>query len=75
MQMRTKGINYQKPPEWTQKLPRTADAFYINGHRRLYHNRISKLINAKGATERFVATIGEIYRCNMRQRSAGYRRQ
>jgi len=49
MQMRTKGINYETPPEWTQKLPRTADAFYVDSHRRLYHNRIAKLLDTKGA--------------------------
>jgi DNA helicase-2/ATP-dependent DNA helicase PcrA len=49
MQMRTRGINYENPPVWTQRLPRTADAFYIDNHRRLYYNRIAKLLDTKGA--------------------------
>ena len=48
MQMRTKGINFDQPPQWTRALQRTADAFYVDGHRRLYHNRIATLLNTKG---------------------------
>lgn len=47
MQMRTKGINFDPPPAWTQKLPRTKDAFYVDTGRRLYHNRIAKLLDTK----------------------------
>ena len=48
MRMRTKGINFDQPPQWTQRLQRTADAFYVDSHRRLYHNRIAKLLDNKG---------------------------
>ena len=48
MQMRTKGINYDTPPAWTQRLPRTNEAFFIDLHRRLYHNRIANLLDIKG---------------------------
>ena len=48
MKMRTKGINFDPPPQWTLKLQRTAYEFYVDGHRRLYHNRIATLLNAKG---------------------------
>ena len=44
MKMGTKGINYDQPPAWTQKLKRTNSNYYINGHQRLYHNRIAKLL-------------------------------
>lgn len=49
MQMRTKGINFDTPPQWTQKLPRTSDTFYVDSYRRLYHNRIAKLLDIKRA--------------------------
>jgi len=48
MQMQTKGINYEMPPERTRWLGSATDAFYIDSHRRLYHNRIAKLLDAKG---------------------------
>jgi DNA helicase-2/ATP-dependent DNA helicase PcrA len=48
MQMRTKGINFDPPPQQTRMLPRTNDAFYVDRHRRLYHNRIATLLATKG---------------------------
>lgn len=48
MRMRTKGINFHPPPHGTRKLKRTADTFYVDGHRRLYHNRIATLLDIKG---------------------------
>jgi DNA helicase-2/ATP-dependent DNA helicase PcrA len=47
MQMRTKGINYDPPPQMTRILPRTDDAFYVDRHGRLYSNRIAKLLHTK----------------------------
>ncbi|NNM84941.1 MAG: DNA helicase UvrD [Phycisphaerales bacterium] len=49
MQMRTKGINYENPPAWTQKLPRTDNRFYVDNRRRVYYNRIAKLLETNGA--------------------------
>ena len=43
---KTKGINFQQPPEWTMRLKRSNLAYYIDSHKRLYHNRIAKLIEA-----------------------------
>lgn len=48
MMMRTRGINFERPPEWTRMLQRTEEAFYIDSHRRLYHSRIAMLLAAKG---------------------------
>lgn len=48
MRMRTKGINFDMPPEYTLWLSRDLDAFYIDSSRRLYHNRIAKLLDTKG---------------------------
>lgn len=47
MRMRTKGINFDQPPQWTRKLQRTTENFYVDYHRRLYHNRIAALLDIK----------------------------
>ena len=47
MKLRTSGINFDTPPVWTQRLPRTDDAFFLDFHRRLYHNRIANLLDTK----------------------------
>lgn len=46
---KTKGINFQQPPDWTMRKSRTDDLYYIDSHSRLYHNRIAKLLEARGA--------------------------
>ncbi len=51
LQMRTKGINFDWPPEWPRN--RTDDAFYVDHHRRLYHNRIASLLH-------FKETVGDV---------------
>ncbi len=53
LQMRTKGINYDWPPEWPRN--RTVEAFYVDRHRRLYHNRIASLLY-------FKETVGDVTR-------------
>jgi len=45
MKMRTKGINFDTPPAWPKG--KTDDAFYVDRHRRLYHNRIADLLVTK----------------------------
>ena len=44
LKMRTKGINWQTPPDYTQKLDRKKRSFYVDSYGRLYHNRIAKLL-------------------------------
>ena len=48
MRMRTNGINFDPPPMHTRWLSRDLDSFYIDPSRRLYHNRIAKLLETKG---------------------------
>lgn len=45
---KTQGINFQQPPDWTMRVRRTEDSYYIDKHRRLYHNRIAKLLEVRG---------------------------
>jgi len=47
LKVKAKGINWDVPPLATQKMPRGNMAFYLDGHRRLYHNRIAKLLETK----------------------------
>lgn len=53
LQIRTKGITYERPPEWPRNG--TVEAFYVDHHRRLYHNRIARLL-------RFKETVGDVMR-------------
>jgi len=46
--VKAKGVNWDVPPLNTQKMPRDNIAFYLDGHRRLYHNRMAKLLDTKG---------------------------
>ena len=48
MRMRTRGINFDMPPVQTLRFSRDSHAFYIDPSRRLYHNRIAKLLATKG---------------------------
>ncbi len=61
MQMRTKGINFDQPPQWTMKLQRTNDAFYVDRYRRLYHNRIARLLNTKQVVDDVVRRIEKYF--------------
>lgn len=42
--LKTKGINWQVPPAFTMKIKRDNLNFYIDANKRLYSNRISKLL-------------------------------
>ena len=40
----SKGINWNRPPKFTQKLKRDNKKYYFDNGNRLYHNRIAKLL-------------------------------
>lgn len=40
----SKGINWDIPPAFTLRLKRSDRRFYVDGHSRLYSNRIAKLV-------------------------------
>jgi DNA helicase-2/ATP-dependent DNA helicase PcrA len=48
MQLRSRGVNFQIPPVETAKFALTNDARFLDGSRRLYHNRLAKLLVVKG---------------------------
>jgi DNA helicase-2/ATP-dependent DNA helicase PcrA len=45
--IKQKGINWKQPPEHTKLLGFAHQDFYIDNNRRLYHNRIAKLLEAQ----------------------------
>lgn len=42
--LKPKGINWDIPPQWTNRIPRNDLKYYLTKDKRLYHNRISKLL-------------------------------
>ncbi|GAB2590090.1 DNA helicase UvrD [Nitrincola alkalisediminis] len=46
--IKSKGINWDMPLSFTLKLNRNDPKFYLDGHNRLYHNRIAKLLDQYG---------------------------
>ncbi|MDD4963205.1 MAG: hypothetical protein PHI11_04715 [Gallionella sp.] len=45
--LKVRGINWDVPPEFTQKLSRTDERYYFDKSRRLYYSRIAKLLIEK----------------------------
>lgn len=45
---RTRGFNWKPPPSWTWRISRTDHRYYIDSNRRLYHNRLAKLLEIRG---------------------------
>jgi DNA helicase II / ATP-dependent DNA helicase PcrA len=45
---RPNGINWKNPPAWTMHISRDKEQFYFDMNRRLYHNRIAKLLEVRG---------------------------
>jgi DNA helicase-2/ATP-dependent DNA helicase PcrA len=61
MRMRTKGLNWDSPPEWTSKLARTDDRYYLDQTRRIYKGRLAKLIESKGGLPEAVERVAKYY--------------
>lgn len=61
MKMKTKGLNWDSPPDWTSKLPRTDERFYFDISRRIYKGRLAKLLEVKGELLEAVARVEKFY--------------
>lgn len=48
MKMRSRGIEFDAPPEWTARLPIASEARYLSPSRRIYHSRMARLLETKG---------------------------
>lgn len=46
--MKVRGINWDEPPEFTRKLKRTDDRYYLDKGQRLYYSRMAGLLSEKG---------------------------
>jgi len=40
-----RGINWEEPPDYTRKIKRTDNRFYLDKHRRLYYSRMAGFLN------------------------------
>ena len=47
-ELRVRGINWDEPPEFTLKIKRTDDRYYLDKNRRLYYSRMAGLLSVKG---------------------------
>lgn len=46
--LRVRGINWNEPPDFTRKLERTDERYYLDKGQRLYYSRMAKLLSVKG---------------------------
>lgn len=46
--IRAKGLNWDFPPKWTMRLQRSDIKYFLDASKRLYHNRLAKLLDQEG---------------------------
>jgi superfamily I DNA/RNA helicase len=51
LDVKARGIDWDVPPSWTMKTRRDNIKFYMDGNRRLYHNRIAKFLDQQGVVD------------------------
>ena len=61
MSMKTKGLNWYPPPDWTSRLARTDERYYLDPTRRVYKGRLAKLLETQGAIPEVVERIEKYY--------------
>ncbi|OFA05651.1 AAA family ATPase [Duganella sp. HH101] len=61
MRMRTKGLNWYPPPDWTSRLVRTDERYYLDPKRRVYKGRLAKLLETQGALPEAIERIEKYY--------------
>jgi hypothetical protein len=61
--VKSKGINWNQPPEFTLRLKRTNRNFYLDKTSRLYHNRIAKLCETQNVLSDINSRIEKYYDC------------
>jgi superfamily I DNA/RNA helicase len=61
--VKSKGINWNQPPEFTLRLKRTDAKFYLDKNRRLYHNRIAKFCETQNILSDINSRIEKYYDC------------
>lgn len=58
---KSKGIDWKRPPEFTLRLSRKDNRFYLNNSNRLYSNRIAKLFETKNIENDIVIRLEKYY--------------
>jgi hypothetical protein len=61
--VKSKGINWKQPPEFTLRLKRTDAKFYLDKNHQLYHNRIAKLLEMQNILSDINNRIEKYYDC------------
>lgn len=61
--VKSKGINWNQPPEFTLRLKRTDTRFYLDKNNRLYYNRIAKLCENQNILSDINNRIEKYYDC------------
>ena len=61
--VKSKGINWKQPPEFTLRLKRTNAKFYLDTNNRLYHNRIAKLCEIQNVLSDINNRIEKYFDC------------
>lgn len=61
LKLGTKGISFRAPPDYTMTLKRENPRYYYNRSGTLYHNRLAKLMDVKGAIPEIIFRIERFY--------------
>jgi len=61
--IKTKGINWKQPPDFTMKLKRNDFKFYLDGKNRLYYNRMARLFEECKVLDKINSRIVKYFDC------------
>lgn len=62
-EIKPKGIFWDTPPQWTNRIKRDDTNYYLTSDRRLYHNRIAKMLEVYEVIEDIIARLEKYYDC------------
>jgi DNA helicase-2/ATP-dependent DNA helicase PcrA len=61
MAMNSKGITFSRPTVYSSRSPLTSDDRYVDRGRRVYHNRMARLLEVKGCTPELTQRLHRYY--------------
>ncbi|MCL1048145.1 DNA helicase UvrD [Shewanella abyssi] len=59
--VKIKGINWDIPPQFTLRLKRNDERFYVDKNKRLYHNRIAKMLEQFGVIDELISRVEKYF--------------
>ncbi|HAS6336296.1 TPA: DNA helicase UvrD [Vibrio vulnificus] len=59
--VKVKGINWDIPPQFTLRLKRDDERFYIDKNKKLYHNRIAKMFEQYKVVDEIVSRVEKYF--------------